>query len=31
MAKLAIEQGIDLELRSGLVVEQQCYAQVDPC
>ncbi|KAL3094828.1 hypothetical protein niasHS_006123 [Heterodera schachtii] len=30
VAKLAVEQGFDLELRSGLVVEQQCYAQLMP-
>uniref|UniRef100_A0A914I4F2 Uncharacterized protein n=1 Tax=Globodera rostochiensis TaxID=31243 RepID=A0A914I4F2_GLORO len=30
VAKLAVEQGYDLELRSGLVVEQQCYAQLMP-
>lgn len=28
MAKLAIDQGAELELSSGLVVEQQCYAQL---
>jgi len=28
MAKIALDRGSELELASGMVVEQQCYAQV---
>ena len=29
MAKIALDRGSELELASGMVVEQQCYAQVE--
>lgn len=28
MAKIAVDQGIQMDIQSGLIVEQQCYAQV---
>lgn len=30
MAKIALDRGSELELASGMVVEQQCYAQIMP-
>ena len=29
-AKKAVQEGIDLDLKSAMTVEQQCYAQVIP-
>eukprot|EP01112_Ceratiomyxa_fruticulosa_P014869 TRINITY_DN4312_c0_g1_i1.p1 TRINITY_DN4312_c0_g1~~TRINITY_DN4312_c0_g1_i1.p1 ORF type:complete len:303 (+),score=65.70 TRINITY_DN4312_c0_g1_i1:65-973(+) len=30
MAKIAIDKGMDMDIQSGMILEQQCYAQVIP-